>query len=376
MPSIIEIELSPAIARLTAGYLNVPIEDLTVTKLTGDASTRSYYRVEARGTTVVVALYAAPFDETERAADRLAKAEAENPSARLTFSNDPCAHIEVTRLLIAAGLPVPAVLGTSGRDAAMLIEDVGDIKLQDWLIHRPGDETISAYRRALEFVVRIQDATEQAVETDTICSHLAFDEGKLRWELGFFFANYFNKYLQVKLDPATSNAVQRDFKTICLELAARPRVLTHRDYHARNLMIRSDKMYIIDHQDARMGPASYDVASLLSDPYTTLSREVVVELIERFIEMKANSKLPLPDIDAFRIELELMTVQRMLKAMGTYASQAGAGNLVYVPYIEPALERALAAMKALGRFDATRTLLERCHALRYATSPAEEGALS
>lgn len=364
MPSVIERELSSAVVRLAAGHLNVPVEELAVTRLTGDASTRSYFRAEGRGSTVVVALYAAPFDETERAADRLARAETENPSARLTFSNDPCAHIEVTSLLLAAGLPVPAVLAASGRSAAMLIEDVGDIKLQDWLNDRPWDEVIEAYRKAIDFVVRIQDATQRALETDTICAHLAFDEGKLRWELGFFFANYFNKYLKRRLDSATANAVQSDFKTLCLELAARPRALTHRDYHARNLMMRGDKMYIIDYQDARMGPASYDVASLLSDPYTTLTREVVVELVERFVEMKAKSKLPLPDVDAFRIELELMTVQRMLKAMGTYASQAAAGNLIYVPYIEPALERALAAMKSLGRFDATRALLERCRARR------------
>jgi len=51
-------------------------------------------------------------------------------------------------------------------------------------------------------------------------------------------------------------------------------------------------------------------------------------------------------------------VQRMLKAIGTYASQAAAGNAVYIPYIEPALERSLAALKSLGRFDATRSLLE------------------
>jgi len=54
-----------------------------------------------------------------------------------------------------------------------------------------------------------------------------------------------------------------------------------------------------------------------------------------------------------------MTVQRMLKAIGTYASQAAAGNSVYIPYIEPALDRALASMKSLGRFNATSELLER-----------------
>ena len=206
--------------------------------------------------------------------------------------------------------------------------------------------------------MRIQDATELALRSGSICSHLAFDEPKLRWELGFFFANYFNKYLQVKLDPASANAVQQDFKTLCSELAAQPRVLTHRDYHARNLMMNRGQIIIIDFQDGRMGPASYDVASLLNDPYTTLSREVVLDLIERFIEMKTKAKLPLRNVDEFRNELELMTVQRMLKAIGTYASQAAAGNPVYIPYLEPALNRALAAMKAIGRFDATRALIE------------------
>ena len=338
--------------------MSLPLAELSVTMLTGDASTRSYFRAGTRDATVIVAVYGAAFDETERAVDRLAKAEAGNPAARLTFANDPCAHLEVTALFLEAGLPVPPVLATSGANAAMLIEDVGDIRLQDWLNDRPAAEVIEAYRHALELVVRIQSATEQALAADSICAHLAFDEAKLRWELGFFFANYFNKYLQIKLDPATANAVQQDFKTLCSELSARPRVLTHRDYHARNLMMHNGKMFIIDHQDARMGPAGYDVASLLSDPYTTHSREVVLELIERFIEMKSKSKLPLPNVHEFRIELDLMTVQRMLKAIGTYASQAAAGNSVYIAYIEPALERAVAAMKSLGRFDATRALLE------------------
>ncbi len=359
MVSTVETDPSPLVARLTARHLNVSVDELTVARLTGDASTRSYFRAETPDASVVIALYGAPFDETERAVDRLARAEASNPSARLTFANDPCAHIEVTALLLEAGLPVPPVLATSGAEAVMLIEDVGDIRLQDWLNDRSDAEVIQAYRQALELVVRIQDATEQALAAASICSHLAFDESKLRWELGFFFANYFNKYLGMKLDAATSSAVQQDFKALCSALAARPRVLTHRDYHARNLMMRDVRMFIIDYQDARMGPASYDVASLLSDPYTTLPVEGVAELIEQFINMKAAARLPLEDVDEFRTELELMTVQRMLKAIGTYSSQAAAGNSVYIPDSPPALERALAAMRRLNRYDATRALLER-----------------
>lgn len=346
-----------AIIRLAASHLDAPVDEVTVTKLTGDASTRSYFRASANNSSVIIALYSEPFDETEKASDRLARLEAANPSARLTFANDPCAQIEVTGLLLEAGLPVPPVLATSGPDAIMLIQDVGDLRLQDWLAGRSESEVIEAYRRALAIAIRIQETTERALEADSICAHLAFDESKLRWELGFFFANYFNRYLHLRLDPATSNGVQADFKALCLELAARPRVLTHRDYHARNLMMRDGEMFIIDYQDARMGPASYDVASLLSDPYTTLSDDVVANLVDWFIHNKNASSLPLGNLNEFRTELDLMTVQRMLKAIGTYSSQAAAGNPAYVSYIEPALNRALSAMRRLARFDATQALL-------------------
>jgi aminoglycoside/choline kinase family phosphotransferase len=356
MASIVEI--SSEIARLAARQLNVAIEDLTITKLTGDASTRSYFRAQAGRAAVIAALYAEPFDDDERALDKLTRLEASNPSARLTFASNPLAHIEVTDLLLRGGLPVPRVLAASGKDAVMLFEDVGDVRLQDWLSGRSQGEVVDAYRNALALAVRIQQATEQALATDSICSHLAFDEAKLRWELGFFFANYFNRYLHMRLDPATSNAVQADFKELCFDLAGRPRVLTHRDYHARNLMMHRGGMFIIDHQDARMGPASYDVASLLSDPYTTLPQGIAEQLVEWFIEQKAGSSVPLPDVNEFRAELELMTIQRMLKAIGTYASQAAANNLAYVGYIEPALHRAIAAIEKAGRFEATRALLE------------------
>ena len=351
-------DTTSAIIRLASRHFNTSVETVSVTRLAGDASTRSYFRASAPGASVIVAVYSEPFDENERAVNRLIKAEAINPSARLTFANDPCAHIEVTNLLLGSGLPVPPVLSVSGVDGSMLIKDAGDLRLQDWLEGRLNDEVIEAYRKALALVVQIQQTTEQALETDSICAHLAFDEAKLRWELGFFFANYFNRYLHMRLDPATSNAIQTDFKELCSELAARPRVLSHRDFHARNLMMDEGEIFIIDYQDARMGPASYDVASLLSDPYTTLSGEIVPQLTECFIEKKAASTLPLESISEFRTELLLMTVQRMLKAIGTYASQAATNNPAYVSYIEPALQRALAAMETLGRFEATHTLLK------------------
>src|SRR5713101_2289141 len=100
------LDNSSATVRLASSHFNTSVEEVAVTRLAGDASTRSYFRAQVPGASVIVAVYSEPFDENDRAVARLIKAEAANPSARLTFANDPCAHIEVTNLLAGSALPV------------------------------------------------------------------------------------------------------------------------------------------------------------------------------------------------------------------------------------------------------------------------------
>lgn len=361
-----ESRLGKNVLELAARHLGVEADTLQVTRLTGDASTRSYFRLAKaaaaqEGTTsgaksVVVALYSAAFDESEAALSRLARLEAENPAARLSFANDPCAHIEVTRLFLDAGLTVPRILKVSGRDRALLIEDVGDTRLQDLLAFADAGRVRNVYERSLDFIVRLQEATELA--SSSICSHLAFDEAKLLWELEFFFENFFKHYLKRTQNRATEGAVRREFRALSRELSAAPRVLVHRDYHARNLMISGDRIFIIDHQDARMGPESYDVASLLADPYAALESRARRELLDYFVEAKKKSESSF-DVRAFLAEHEMMTVQRMLKAIGTYAYQAAVlKNAVYLPYIGPAVDLAIASARSLGRFAYIAAVLE------------------
>ena len=76
---------------------------------------------------------------------------------------------------------------------------------------------------------------------------------------------------------------------IVRELAAEPRVLCHRDYHSRNLMLHDEQLYIIDFQDARMGPDTYDLVSLLRDSYVDLPEQTVDELIAYFLALKRAS---------------------------------------------------------------------------------------
>jgi aminoglycoside/choline kinase family phosphotransferase len=360
----------PARALELAGrHLGVPAEELALTRLAGDASSRAYFRARpGPGTgwshnphdpSVIIALYPAAFDPSESAAARLARSEAADPALRLTFANDPCAHLEITRLFLDAGLPVPGVIDIEGNDRVMLIQEVGDCKLQDWLGQSTLEQKGKAYGNAIELIVRIQELTEVVLSSESICSKLAFDEAKLKWELDFFFKNHFDRHLAVELSPERRQAIDNEFTGLCRELAALPRVLVHRDYHARNLMMRDGKIFIIDHQDARMGPESYDLVSLIADPYAGIEQGLARDLVGYFVELKAASRLPLSSVGQFRDGLELATVQRMLKAVGTYSSQAALyGNLVYLPFIAPAVKSALAAMCRINRFQTLQRLLE------------------
>ena len=107
-------------------------------------------------------------------------------------------------------------------------------------------------------------------------------------------------------------------------------MLCHRDYHSRNLMLHDEQLYIIDFQDARMGPDTYDLVSLLRDSYVDLPEQTVSELIAYFLALKGDDGQEA----AFRDRFDVMALQRNLKALGTFGYQTTARrNPVYIQYI-------------------------------------------
>jgi len=365
-------ESDPTIAQrslqIAAGCLGVEPSGLAVSKLTGDASSRIYYRINSiahqngnarSSASLVLVRYPDPFDETQSASKRLTELELTDPKARLTFASDPCAQIEVTRLMLGGGLPVPKVVGVCGDEGVIMFEDLGDLRLQEWLGGKPPEEIRDAYMEALRLLVQIQNNTEIALSSGSICSRLALDKDKLGWELDFFLDNYFDKYCSAVIPAAQMSQAREEVSELCHELSSLPRVLTHRDYHARNLMMHGGGMYIIDHQDARMGPRSYDLVSLLYDPYAELKADLIEELLDSFIGLTSSQKFRITDNAGFRRACDLAALQRLLKAAGTYSFQAAVKkNEVYVQYLAPALETAVEISRRIGRFDALRALIE------------------
>jgi aminoglycoside/choline kinase family phosphotransferase len=197
---------------------------------------------------------------------------------------------------------------------------------------------------------------------NSIASKLAFDEAKLSWELEFFFEHYFGSLRHEKLRHAETAELKAELNDIAAELSSAPRVLCHRDYHAANLMIdKKKRMRIVDHQDARMGPASYDLVSFLLDRQPCLPS--LAELRAHrlyFLEERRLQGLGAIDPDDFAQEFRLMTIQRGLKATGTFSCQTAVFGraAAYERFIRPTLQIVLQAAEWLERFPTLRRMIK------------------
>ena len=308
-----------------------------VVELTPDASTREYFRVPWKKATAVAAVYPEPFD------------------------SEVHPYLDVSRLFAGAGLPVPAILDIDAGRGIILQEDLGDNQLRRVFETATEDEREAYLEEAICLIADIQKATQAAYQQDSIASRLAFDDAKLSWELDFFVRHYFGSYRRETLRHAEEAELRAELNDLASELAARPRFLCHRDFHSSNLIVdQKGRLRIIDHQDARMGPASYDLVSLLLDRQTALPS--MAEVRQRrlfFLEERQKRGLAPIDPDEFAQEFRLMTVQRCLKACGTFSFQTGVGGrgATYEQFIRPMLLIVSQAADWLERFPVLRRII-------------------
>jgi N-acetylmuramate 1-kinase len=306
--------------------------EMKVVPLTGDASDRRYFRVLFRdGAPHVLAVHPGPIDF------------------------DALPFVNVARLLSSMPVPVPRILDHSRELGIIALEDLGDVTLQAHLGAASAAEHAALYREAVTLITTIQHRGRELESSQYVPYSVAFDVEKLMWELRFFTKHFLEAYRGATLSDTTREALSDEYAAIVNELAAEPRVLCHRDYHSRNLMLHNNRLYIIDFQDARMGPDTYDLVSLLRDSYVDFSARQIEALIAFFLAKRGASAAE--DAD-FQRRFDLMALQRNLKALGTFGFQTTSrGNTVYIQYIPRTLTYVRANLARYKRFSRLRDLL-------------------
>ena len=259
------------------------------------------------------------------------------------FSPEELPFLGVRSLLSGWGLPTPQVLDHEGGRGVVVQEDLGDETLQEALRSTSDREREDLYRDALDDLCRLQRESVQGGPHRLPCYKIAFDIEKLSWELHYFQKHFLEGLRGRDLTVEDRSVLSEGFHRLSEEIASWPRVLCHRDFHSRNLMQHRGRLYWIDFQDARMGPATYDLASLLRDSYVDLEEEFVAERVGEFRQKAAPGEAR----EVFERRFELMSVQRNLKALGTFGYMATVrGNEVYLPHVPRTLAH---ARRNLGR---------------------------
>jgi aminoglycoside/choline kinase family phosphotransferase len=304
--------------------------------LTGDASDRRYYRLLL--------------------GDEPSQVLAVHPGA-IDFAQLP--FVNVATLLSEMAVPAPRIIGHSDALGIIALEDLGDVTLQAHLGAASPAEHAALYREAVALVADLQAKGAELASPRFVPYGIAFDEEKLTWELQFFVRHFLEAYRGITITPGERRALDAEFTGLARELAAEPRVLCHRDYHSRNLMLHAGRLHMIDFQDARMGPDTYDIASLLRDSYVDFTDTQVDELLAYFLALRrSHSPAESADPREFRRRFDTMALQRNIKALGTFGFQTTTrGNTVYIQYIPRTLSYTRANLVRYERFTRLRELL-------------------
>jgi aminoglycoside/choline kinase family phosphotransferase len=306
-----------------------------VVPLTGDASDRRYFRVHLPAEpSQVLAVHPGP----------------------IAFEALP--FVNVARLLSAMPVPVPAVLGHSDSLGIIALQDLGDVTLQAHLGAASPAEHEALYRQAIALIATLQRRGAELASPSYIPYGIAFDVEKLTWELEFFTRHFLEAYRGARIDADQHTELAAEYASIAGELSAEPRVLCHRDYHSRNLMLHHGSLHIIDFQDARMGPDTYDLVSLLRDSYVDFTEAQIEQHIAFFLALRGHDTAV--EEHEFRRRFDLMALQRNLKALGTFGFMATAkNNTVYIQYIPRTLASVRANLERYPRFERLQVLLSR-----------------
>lgn len=334
----------PHLSRLVRSI--APFEgELALAPMPGGASTRRFFRVdlgEGRGTAVAM------FVPEGAKAEEITKHAADE--RRWPF-------LEVRDLLDERGVRVPAVLGEDTDHGWLLLEDLGDDTIANFLLREPASKR-DVYRMAVRDLARAQRSLAHLPDGSIVRTR-AFDEDLLRWEIDHF-REWGLEARGIHLsaqDRATFDAVA---DRLARRIAGWPRGFVHRDYQSRNLMVLPARgaepfaLAWVDFQDALLGPRVYDLVALLSDSYQEFDQAFLRERLDEYAAHMGLDAVERADVGR---EFDLVTVQRKLKDAGRFIFiDRTKGNPSFLPFVEPTIAKARAALARLADDDDMRAL--------------------
>ena len=265
------------------GWGEVPLG--TLTSASSDASFRRYFRWQGDGRSLIL-MDAPPPQEDCRP------------------------FVKVAERLAEAGVNVPQILAQDLQRGFLLLSDLGRQTYLDVIDAQNADGLFDDAVQALLAFQRLP--MDEPLPS--------YDDALLRRELQLFPEWYVRRHLGVELSEAQQAAWQRICALLIDSALAQPKVLVHRDYMPRNLMLSTPNPGVLDFQDAVYGPVTYDVTCLFKDAFLSWPEARVRDWLAGYWQQAGAVGIPVQaELDEFLRASDLMGVQRHLKVIGIFA---------------------------------------------------------
>jgi len=265
------------------GWGSIP--PATLTAASSDASFRRYFRWSAEGRSFIV-MDAPPPQENCKP------------------------FVEIAALLKKSSIHVPEILAEDLERGFLLLSDLGNQTYLDVITTGNAD---SLFADAIEALLAFQQ-----LPMDTVLPH--YDQALLHRELQLFPDWYVARELGHDLTSQQQAMWARVSAVLIDSALAQPKVLVHRDFMPRNLMLSSPNPGVLDFQDAVYGPITYDITCLFKDAFLSWPEERVLAWLKGYWIQAREEGLPVhADVEDFLRASDLMGVQRHLKVIGIFA---------------------------------------------------------
>ncbi|HET6388616.1 tRNA (adenosine(37)-N6)-threonylcarbamoyltransferase complex ATPase subunit type 1 TsaE [Hyphomicrobium sp.] len=312
--------------------------------LQGDASPRRYARLKkANGTRAIL------MDSPQRP-DGPPIRDGKSYSAIAHLAESVKAFVAIDSALLATGLSVPRILAQDLAAGLLIIEDFGDKVFGAELAR--GRDQAELWKRGVEALVAVQSTkppTSIALSDGTEFGLPEADEGVLEIETQLLLDWYWPA-LHGKPPPQSArDAFAALWRGTFKRVLRQPKTWLLRDFHSPNLIALDDRasprdVGIIDFQDAMIGPAAYDLVSLLQDARVNVPENLETKLLDQYVAAIA-ARDPQFDLPEFRFSYAALGAQRNTKILGIFARLAMRDGkrqyLAHVPRIWGYLERDL-----------------------------------
>ncbi len=294
-------------------------EQTTMHVLSARGSERAFYRLTRRTQSVMLVRYSAVRQENTLYAD----------------------HI---RFLHSLDIRVPELLYHNPDESFLLMQDLGYTDLMSVATHPQTRHTENIYRAILKQMLIFHEHGYRAAQNKHIKLCPPFSTKLWKSERELFLRNFVQE--ERKGNAALIKAARQELQRLSRKLRKPSPVLLHRDLQSSNIFLRRGQPYLIDFQGMRFGPAVYDLASLLCDPYVMLP----VSLQESLIRFYAERAAPTSYIDDL---FWWGAVQRLAQALGAYIRLGRQpGTESFLAFIPPACEMMQRALSHIGDFPA------------------------